>query len=63
MSFITDAAGTINLHAEMLAMWTGKSFISHGPALAIEPRGGVVIVIERLLRIRHVVQTVFIVKE
>lgn len=44
-------------------MWTDKSFISNGSALEIEPRGGVVVVIDRLLRIRHVVLIVLIVKE
>src|ERR1035437_5903524 len=58
MSFISDATGTISLHEETLAMGTGKSFTSKGSALEIEPRGGVVVVIQRLLRIRHVLALV-----
>ena len=41
-----------------MAMGTGKPFNSKGPALEIEPRGGVVVVIDRLLRIRHVLALV-----
>src|ERR1035437_6493773 len=58
MSSISDATGTISLHEETLAMGTGKSFTSKGSALEIEPRGGVLVVIERLLRIRHVLALV-----
>src|ERR1017187_5958792 len=58
MPFISDATGTISLHEETLAMGTWKSFISKGSAVEIEPRGGVVVVIERLLRIRHVLALV-----
>src|ERR1035437_7806000 len=55
MSSISDATGTISLHEETLAM---KSFTSKGSAPETEPRGGVVVVIERLLRIRHVLALV-----
>src|ERR1019366_3070863 len=58
MPFISDATGTICLHEETLAMRTGKSFTSKGSTLEIEPRCGAVVVIERLLRTRHVLALV-----